>query len=61
MSSVADFFRTPGSSLVGRDLTQFNEIKEVIERSTNELLLRPDWEANINCCDLVNSVTSQSV
>eukprot|EP01035_Chromulina_nebulosa_P017065 gene17065-22577_t len=39
-----DMFRTPGSSLTGMEKLQFDEMKSIIDRGTNELLLRPDWE-----------------
>ena len=39
----------------------FDEIKTVVEAATVELLIRPDWEANIRCSDLVNAQVNPAV
>ena len=38
-----------------------DEVKAVVESATNELLLRPDWDSNLSCVDLVNNILSQAV
>lgn len=34
----------------------FDEINSIIESSTNDMLLQPDWDANMTCCDLVKNI-----
>lgn len=42
-------------------LLSTDEVKEVVDRCTLDMLIRPDWDANIQCVDLVNAVTSATV
>lgn len=55
-----DLFKTPGSNLTGTEKVQFDEIKPLINNATNEMLLRPDWDANIRIVDLVNAMNNQT-
>tara|TARA_B110000090_G_scaffold174224_1_gene195677 strand:- start:296 stop:472 length:177 start_codon:yes stop_codon:yes gene_type:complete len=52
---MAQLFNTPGDSLEGLALSHFEDIQKAVERGTNDMLIRPDWEANLQCCDLVNA------
>lgn len=56
-----DMFRTPGANLIGLEKIAFDEIKTAVERCANDFLLRPDWDANMNCVDLVINSRNQNV
>ena len=43
------------------DKKLFNDIKDRIDRSTNDILYNPDVGANLECVDLVSSVSSEEV
>lgn len=55
------FSRPLGSNLTPRDRESFENIRREIDRCTDEILLQPDWGANLSCCDAINSATSQAV
>jgi len=38
-----------------------DNFKSVIDRCTHELLIRPDWPANMECVDLANGERSRPV
>ena len=38
-----------------------DEIKAIIDRSTNDMLIRPDWEANMQCVDTVSGINSEDL
>eukprot|EP01041_Mallomonas_annulata_P001124 gene1124-2184_t len=54
-------FNSAGSNLVGLQKQQFDEIKALIDNGTNEMLIQPDWDVNLRCCDLVKNVMDQDV
>lgn len=35
-----------------------DDLKVAADRSTDEMLIRPDWDANLTCVELVNNVSS---
>ena len=35
-----------------------DEIKTILDRCTNDILIRPDWERNMQLVDLVNTITN---
>lgn len=39
----------------------YDEIKDQIERCCNDILDKPDWGANIHCCDMISASPSQAV
>lgn len=55
------FNRPLGYSLSSRDKESFENIRKEIDRCTDEILLQPDWGANVSCCDAINSLSSQAV
>ena len=55
------FSRPLGHNLNPREKESFEAIRKEIDRSTDEILLQPDWGANLSCCDSINSAPSQAV
>eukprot|EP01039_Chlorochromonas_danica_P001621 gene1626-1770_t len=55
------YLKTPGSSLTGSDKVLFDNINAAIENSTHDMLIRPDWEANMRCVDLISSARCREV
>lgn len=55
------FSRSLGSNLNSNEKELFENIKREIDRCTDEILLQPDWGANLSCCDSINSSPSQAV
>jgi len=51
---MSQLFSSPGDSLEGLQKSQFLEIKQSVDKATNDLLLHADWEAVLQCCDQVN-------
>ena len=51
----------PGSSLIGAEKTRFDELKAIIDRATNDILIRPDWSINMECVDTMNRINGDGV
>ena len=53
---MAQLFNVPGDSLINPlEASHFNDIKKAVDKATTDLIISPDWEANLEVCDLVNS------
>lgn len=53
---MSQLFNTPGDSLVNPlEASHFGDIKKAVDKATTDLIIRPDWEANLEVCDLVNA------
>ena len=51
---MAQLFNTPGDSLINPlEASHFGDIKKAVDKATTDLIIRPDWEANLEVCDLV--------
>lgn len=62
MDQISSVFSRPlGFNLNPREKESFENIKREIDRCTDEILLQPDWGANLSCCDSINSSPSQAV
>eukprot|EP01035_Chromulina_nebulosa_P024511 gene24511-31918_t len=48
-------FWIPGRFLIPEDKICFDEIQAVIDKATIDFLIRPDWEANMACVDLMKA------
>jgi len=53
-----DFFRKPGGILDGADRETYDEAEEWIHKATSEFLVRTDWNCNIQCSDMINTIQS---
>jgi hypothetical protein len=58
---MSQIFNTPGDNLEGLKRSHFLEIKQAVDKATNDLLLHPDWEAVIQCCDKVNGLLDEEI
>jgi len=57
ISNIALNATVPGASLKsGHDRERFEEIKRLIDRATDDIMLRPDWAINMECVDHVNRI-----
>ena len=57
---MSQLFNTPGDSLVNPlEASHFQDIKRAIDKATTDLIIRPDWEANLEVCDLVNATLNE--
>eukprot|EP01040_Poterioochromonas_malhamensis_P005402 gene5401-5796_t len=52
------YLKTPGSTLIGLDRITFDDILNAVNTATNEYLLRPDWDANLRCVELIKTVNN---
>jgi hypothetical protein len=57
VKSVESAMKTPGENLMGRDLIAYRAIVASYDKAVNCMLLRPDWDANLQCGEKVNSAT----
>ena len=51
----------PGSSLIGAEKTRFDELTAIIDRATNDILIRPDWSINMECVDAMNRINGDGL
>ena len=59
---MSQLFSTPGDSLMDPlEASHFRDIEKAIEKSTTDLINKPDWEANLEVCDLVNATLNEQV
>lgn len=56
-----NLFWVPGRNLLPEDKICFDEIQKVIDTATNDFLIRPDWDSNMACVDLMKASTSPFV
>jgi hypothetical protein len=57
ISNIALNATVPGASLKsGHDRERFEEMKRLIDRATDDIMLRPDWAINMECVDHVNRI-----
>lgn len=59
--NMSQLFMNPGDVLEGLQKSRFNDIKKIVDRATNDLLMRADWEAVLQCCDMVNGCLDDDV
>ena len=53
---MSQLFSVPGDSLENPlEINHFNDIARAIEKSCTDLINKPDWESNLEVCDLVNA------
>mmetsp|Transcript_23748 Transcript_23748/g.34821 ORF Transcript_23748/g.34821 Transcript_23748/m.34821 type:complete len:584 (-) Transcript_23748:194-1945(-) len=55
------FARPLGMHLTPREKQSFDNIKTAVDRCTDEILLQPDWGANLACCDAICMAPTQAV
>lgn len=48
-------------SLSSTQRQSFDEINNIIESGTNDMLLQPDWDANMTCCDIVRNISDPAI
>jgi hypothetical protein len=58
---MLSLFMPLGMNLSPQEKQSFDEIREQIDRCSNEILDKPDWGANIQCCDLISAAPTQAV
>jgi hypothetical protein len=56
---MSQLFNVPGDSLLDPlEASHFRDLKAAVDKATTDLIIRPDWEANLEVCDLVNATLS---
>ena len=57
---MAQIFNVAGDSLTNPlEASHFADIKKAMDKATTDLIIRPDWEANLEVCDLVNATLNE--
>ena len=51
----------PGSFLRDAEKFRFDELKALIDRATNDILIRSDWAINMECVDGVNRINGDTL
>ena len=43
------------------EASHFRDIEKAIDKSTTDLIYKPDWEANLEVCDLINATLNERI
>ena len=59
---MSQLFNVPGDTLIDPlEASHFRDIEKAIDKATTDLINKPDWEANLEVCDLINATLNERI
>ena len=60
---MSQIFNVPGDSFEedSEEYVRYKRIEVVVDKATSDFLIRADWEANMECCDMINGCLNSRI